>query len=113
MRICISSRLFLLVATGCGTKSQTCDVTLPWAADLLGPVHLVMFAALNTQRGETEEGCFSMVLSKPRFWRALLIPGRRPWYKFLVSLESTGRPRKLSLPCVVLLGAGLPDVTPA
>ena len=23
------SRLFQLVATGCGTKSQTCDVTLP------------------------------------------------------------------------------------
>ena len=58
MRICICSILSQLVATGCGTKSQTCDVTLPWADDLLGPVHLVMFAALNTQHGETEEVMF-------------------------------------------------------
>ena len=60
------SRLFQLVATGCGTKSQTCDVTLPWAADLLGPVHLVMFAALNTQHGETEDVMFFHGAQKPR-----------------------------------------------
>ena len=58
--------LFLLVATGCGTKSQTCDVTLPWADDLLGPVHLVMFAALNTQHGETEDVMFFHGAQKPR-----------------------------------------------